>query len=72
MKGNIPAGTRRMEDYRILLNIAMGGNVCQGKLPADGYYDMVVSEMMMCESPPCRWGDGFERDWAGAREGKTM
>jgi len=43
MKGSIPEGTRRMEDFRILINIAMGGTVNQGKLPAEGYYDFVIS-----------------------------
>jgi hypothetical protein len=71
MKGNIPEGSRRMEDFRILINIAMGGNVCQGKLPRDGYYDMVVSDVKMCEEPVGGW-DAFERDWAGCVEGKTM
>ena len=45
MKGSIPEGTRRMEDFRILINIAMGGTVNQGKLPADGYYDFVISDL---------------------------
>lgn len=71
MKGNIPQGTRRMEDYRILINIAMGGNVCAGKLPKDGYYDLVVSDMKMCEEPLGGWGE-FERAWGFTAEGKTM
>ena len=29
MKAEVPKGTRPMRDYRIILNIAMGGNVCQ-------------------------------------------
>jgi hypothetical protein len=40
-----------MEDFRILINIAMAGKVCQGKLPRDGYYDMIVSDLKMCEEP---------------------
>jgi hypothetical protein len=71
MKGNIPPGTRRMEDYRILINIAMGGNVCQGKLPKDGYYDMVVSDLKMCEEPQGGWQQ-FEQAWSSCPEGKTM
>lgn len=71
MKGSIPPGTRRMEEYRILLNIAMGGNVCQGKLPKDGYYDMVVSDMKMCEEPVGGW-HAFEQAWSSTPEGKTM
>jgi hypothetical protein len=71
MKGNIPPGTRRMEDYRLLINIAMGGNVCQGKLPRDGYYDMVVSDLKMCEEPQGGWQQ-FEQSWSTTPEGKTM
>ncbi|KAF2133885.1 glycoside hydrolase family 16 protein [Dothidotthia symphoricarpi CBS 119687] len=70
MKANIPVGTRRMEDYRLLINIAMGGNVCQGKLPKDGYYDMIVSEVKMCEEPEGGWQQ-FEHAWSNAREGKA-
>jgi hypothetical protein len=72
MKGNIPLGTRRMEDYRLLINIAMGGNVCQEKLPKDGYYDMVVSDIKMCEEPPQGGWQGFEQAWSTTPEGKTM
>jgi len=71
MKTNIPQGTRRMEDYRILINIAMGGNVCGGKLPKDGYYDLVVSDLKMCEEPAGGW-DQFERDWGSTPEGRPM
>ncbi|KAF2119650.1 concanavalin A-like lectin/glucanase domain-containing protein [Lophiotrema nucula] len=71
MKGNIPQGTRRMEDFRILINVAMGGTVCGGKLPRDGQYDMVVSDLKMCEEPVGGWHQ-FERDWEGAPEGKPM
>lgn len=71
MKGVIPVGTRRMEDYRILINVAMGGNVCGGKLPKDGYYDFVVSELKMCNEPMGGWNE-FEKAWHAAPEGKTM
>ncbi|KAL1610613.1 hypothetical protein SLS60_002283 [Paraconiothyrium brasiliense] len=70
-KANIPQGIRRMEEFRILLNIAMGGTVCQGKLPRDGYYDMVVSELKMCEEPVGGW-EQFERDFGGAPEGHPV
>ncbi|CAO2650221.1 Nn.00g015130.m01.CDS01 [Neocucurbitaria sp. VM-36] len=72
MKGNIPLGTRRMEDFRLMINIAMGGNVCQGRLPRDGYYDLVVSEVKMCEEPPQGAWQGFEQAWNSTPEGKTM
>lgn len=71
MKGNIPPGTRRMEEFRLMINIAMGGNVCQGKLPKDGYYDLVISELKMCEEPVGGW-HGFEQAWNTCIEGKTM
>jgi hypothetical protein len=71
MKNCIPLGARRMEEFRILINVAMGGNVCQGKLPRDGYYDLVVSELMMCEEPPGGW-QGFEQAWGSAPDGRTM
>ena len=71
MKAGVPPGTRRMSDWRIVINVAMGGNVCGGKLPADWTYDFVVQELRMTEEPTGDWA-GFERDWTGAREGKTM
>jgi len=71
MKANIPQGTRRLEEYRLLINIAMGGTVCAKKLPKDGYYDLVVSDLKMCEEPAGGWHQ-FERDWGVTPEGKPM
>ncbi|KAE8847309.1 hypothetical protein HRS9122_04216 [Pyrenophora teres f. teres] len=71
MKGTIPEGTRRMEDFRILINIAMGGTVNQGKLPADGYYDFVISDLKMCEEPQGGWQQ-FEHAWSCTPEGKAL
>ncbi|RYO07824.1 hypothetical protein AA0121_g11489 [Alternaria tenuissima] len=71
MKGSMPEGTRRMEDFRILINIAMGGTVNQGKLPADGYYDFVISDLKMCEEPQGGWQQ-FEHAWNSTPEGKAM
>jgi hypothetical protein len=71
MKAEKPAGTRRFEDWRVILNVACGGNVCGGKVPADGFYDFVVHDMRMCDEPDGGW-PGFERDWASAREGHGM
>ncbi|KAF2634207.1 concanavalin A-like lectin/glucanase [Massarina eburnea CBS 473.64] len=71
MKGSIPQGTRRLEEYRLLINIAMGGTVCGGKLPNDGYYDLVVSDLKMCEEPPGGWPK-FESDWQCTQEGKPI
>ncbi|KAG6104078.1 hypothetical protein E4U14_005940 [Claviceps sp. LM454 group G7] len=47
MKATIPEGTRPMRDMTVLLNVAMGGNVCGGKTPRDGFYDMVVYSMFL-------------------------
>ncbi|CZR61488.1 related to endo-1,3-beta-glucanase [Phialocephala subalpina] len=71
MKANIPEGTRRLSEYRIILNVAMGGNVCGGKLPREGYYDFVVHELKMWNEPQGGWGN-FYADFERGREGKTM
>ena len=71
MRAEIPPGTRRMEDWRIIMNVAMGGNVCGGSLPRDGCYDLVVSEIRMCGEPMGGW-DGFDRDWSRTQEGSPM
>lgn len=71
MKATIPDGTRRIDDWRIVVNVAMGGNVCQGVLPADGYYDLVIHSIKMLDQPPHGW-HGFEGDWRSAREGHGM
>lgn len=68
MKARIPQGARRLEEWNVVLNVAMGGNVCQGKVPQDGVYQMVVHELKMCEEPVGGW-QGFERDWSMAKEG---
>jgi hypothetical protein len=68
MKAKIPSGTRRLEEWQFILNIAMGGNVCGGKVPEDGAYQMVVHELQMLEEPVGGW-QAFERDWNTAPEG---
>jgi hypothetical protein len=72
MKASIPQGTRRMEDFRILINIAMGGTVNQHRLPRDGYYDFVISDLYMCEEPPLGGWQGFEHAWHSTPEGTAM
>ncbi|KAK7894749.1 hypothetical protein LTR67_005488 [Exophiala xenobiotica] len=72
MKAPIPQGTRPMADFVVLLNIAMGGNVCQGQMPREGVYDMVVHEMKMLEEPENGGWQKFEMDWARAREGDRI
>jgi hypothetical protein len=72
MKAPIPREMGRpMEDFVVLLNVAMGGNVCQGKMPPEGQYDFVVHEMRMAEEPEGGW-ERFERDWAWVREGDLI
>jgi beta-glucanase (GH16 family) len=68
MKAQRPPGTRSMEDWRVIFNVAMGGNVCAGRVPQDGCYDFEVHELRMCDEPDSGW-EGFERDWVDAKEG---
>ncbi|KAI1262109.1 concanavalin A-like lectin/glucanase domain-containing protein [Xylariaceae sp. FL1019] len=71
MKNLMPAGTRSIEDWTILLNIAMGGNVCQGKQPREGSYDMIVHGLQMSEMPDGGWGK-FDLDWQHCVDGAIM
>ncbi|EON66850.1 hypothetical protein W97_06252 [Coniosporium apollinis CBS 100218] len=71
MKATIPQGTRRMEDWQVIINVAMGGNVTQGQIPRDGSYEFVVHSISLHEEPSGGWAK-FERDWRSAKEGHTM
>jgi len=71
MKASVPQGTRRMSDWMIIINVAMGGNVCQGKTPQDGYYDFVIYSLGLFEEPRAGWRS-FESDFQSAPEGHTM
>ncbi|KKY23985.1 putative glycoside hydrolase family 16 [Diplodia seriata] len=71
MKAEIPAGIRRLADFQIIINIAMGGNVNQGVLPDKGQYDMVIHSLKLHEEPTGGWA-AFQRDWAAAPEGHPM
>lgn len=68
MKARIPEKSRRFEEYQYVLNVAMGGNVCAGAVPADGVYQLAVHELKMCEEPIGGW-QAFERDWQNTRDG---
>ncbi|KAG9244095.1 glycoside hydrolase family 16 protein [Calycina marina] len=68
MKAAIPQGARRISDWQIIINVAMGGNVCQGKTPADGYYDLVVHELRLLDIPTTGWSR-FEADFETGPEG---
>lgn len=72
MKAPIPQGTRRMADFVILLNIAMGGNVTQGRTPDDGTYDFVVHELKMLDQPENGGWGKFDQDFNITREGDTI
>ncbi|RDA91237.1 hypothetical protein CP533_3396 [Ophiocordyceps camponoti-saundersi (nom. inval.)] len=63
MKTSVPEGTRPMRDMNILLNVAMGGNVCGGKTPADGSYDMIVSTLFLSAELENGGWERFDRDW---------
>ncbi|PHH72381.1 hypothetical protein CDD80_4581 [Ophiocordyceps camponoti-rufipedis] len=63
MKTSIPEGTRPMREMNILLNVAMGGNLCAGKTPADGCYDMVVSSLFLATELENGGWERFDRDW---------
>lgn len=70
MKASIPPGTRRMKDFRIIANVAIGGNVCGGKVPGDGSYELIVHELAFLDAPPRGWKT-FEEDFRRAAEGHT-
>lgn len=67
MRAYKPAGTRPMKDFRILLNIAVGGTVNKGTLPVDGTYEMIVRDLEAWDAPVGGW-EAFERDWERAPE----
>lgn len=68
MKAGIPAGTRRISDWQIIINVAMGGNVCQGKAPGEGYHDFVIQSLKLMQEPTGGWGR-FGNDWNVTAEG---
>jgi beta-glucanase (GH16 family) len=71
MKANVPEGARRMNDFQVIINVAMGGNVCQGKRPDDGVYDLKIHSLKMCDEPTGGW-EKFESDWHHGPEGHPM
>lgn len=72
MKAPIPQGTRPMADFVVLLNVAMGGNVCQGQEPREGHYDFIVHDLRMQAEPEMGGWARFDHDFAAAREGDPM
>jgi hypothetical protein len=62
MKATMPEGTRPIGEWCIILNVAMGGNGCGGKVPSEGAYDYVVHGITLNEQPEGGWGK-FEIDW---------
>lgn len=71
MKAPIPPGTRPMRDFTVLLNVAMGGNVCAGQIPRDGAYDMVIHHIALSGDPENGGWARFENDWTCAPDGKV-
>ncbi|KAH9905448.1 glycoside hydrolase family 16 protein [Xylariomycetidae sp. FL2044] len=71
MKNLQPPGTRPIEDWCVLLNVAMGGTVCQGRAPRDGSYDLVVHSLQMSEEPEGGWWK-FDADWYVCPDGAVL
>ena len=68
MRAAIAPKTRPLRTFQIIINVAMGGNVCDGVVPANGCYDMVVHEISFCEEPMGGWQE-FDRIYAHVPEG---
>lgn len=71
MRADIPSGTRSIKQFQIKLNIAMGGNVCQGQRPADGKYEMIVHEVGLFDAAPGGWCR-FEQLWTQTPAGHSL
>ncbi len=73
MKAPFPQGTRPMADFVVLLNVAMGGNVCQGQTPrGDGAYDLVIHDLRLLDQPEVGGWPKFDQGWKRARQGDTI
>jgi hypothetical protein len=69
MRSSIPPGLRPMSEWKILLNVAMGGNVCEGQVPAkEGNWDMEVEEIWIAKLDEKM----MHRLWKEAPEGKPL
>ena len=68
MREEIPRGLRPMADWNILLNVAMGGNVCDGQRPVDGTYEMVIHDMTMSSIK----AKAIDHYYSKARSGKPL
>jgi beta-glucanase (GH16 family) len=62
MRATMPGGTRPINEWCIIINIAMGGDACGGKVPSEGTWDYVVHGIALNEQPEGGWGR-FEMDW---------
>jgi hypothetical protein len=71
MKNVMPEGTRRIDDWCVIINVAMGGNVCAGKTPPEGSYDFVVHEVKLSDDPEGGWGS-FEAAWQVCPQGGPL
>ena len=71
MRAAIPEGLRRMRDWTVVLNVAMGGSVCGRVRPGPGQWDLVVHELRMSGECDGGWAR-FEQGWREAPEGRKM
>ena len=71
MKAEIPPGLRRMRDWCVIINIAMGGNVNQGRAPNEGSWDMVIHEVRLNETPDGGW-QRMDGAWGHTPDGHGM
>ena len=62
MRASIPPGTRKMSEYAILINVALGGNVVNHVAPRDGEYELVVHSLELYDTPPGGWSQ-FSNDY---------
>ncbi|CCU81685.1 beta-1,3-glucanase [Blumeria hordei DH14] len=69
MRASIPDSIRPMRDFQIILNVAMGGNICQDQMPEEGVYDLVVHDLKLMDEPQGGWAV-FNRDWEREIEGR--
>lgn len=72
MKAMVPQGTRPLHDWCVILNVAMGGNVCAGQIPKNGAYDLIVHALYMSEEPEHGGWQQFDGSWNQCPDGNPM
>ncbi|OCL15198.1 glycoside hydrolase family 16 protein [Glonium stellatum] len=71
MKSSIAPGTRKMSDWQILLNVALGGNGVGGQAPTDGAWQLIVHELKLSDEPDGGW-EKVGHDWETTPTGHDM